>query len=82
MAPNGHASGDSQAVDHPPQVSSRPVWHERHGSAEFKNWQKENPTQHISYNDWKNSKHVEGLSLYYAALRIWEESDSSVGHHN
>jgi hypothetical protein len=78
MAPNGHASADPRSGDHEHQSIPPPVWHESHGPAEFKNWQKENPTQHLSYEDWKSSKHVAGLSLYYAALRIWDESDSSV----
>jgi hypothetical protein len=78
MAPNGHASADPQSGDRENQAVPPPAWHERHGSVEFKNWQKENPTQHLSYEDWKSSKHVAGLSLYYAALHIWDESDSSV----
>ncbi|KAH8727219.1 hypothetical protein GQ44DRAFT_790048 [Phaeosphaeriaceae sp. PMI808] len=77
MAFNGHAPPVSEQFDRQTQASSRPSWHEKHGSEEFKEWQAENPTQHISYEDWKSSKHVDGLSLYYAALRIWEESDSS-----
>jgi hypothetical protein len=79
MAPNGHASGGSKSADRSHQAVSRSVWHENHGSTEFQNWQEENPTQHLSYDDWKSSKHVAGLSLYYAAMQIWEESDSSVG---
>jgi hypothetical protein len=77
MAPNGHTPAGARSNDRPPS-GSRPIWHQKHGNAEFQNWQKENPTQDISYDEWKSSKHVEGLSLYYAALQIWEESDSSV----
>jgi len=66
------------SADTSAQVSSRPNWHARHGSGEFKIWQKEHPSEHISYDDWKSSPHGKGLSLYYAALHIWEESDSSV----
>jgi hypothetical protein len=77
MAPNGHTPAGAKSVDRSPG-GSRPAWHQRHGSAEFKNWQRENPTQNLSYDEWKASKHVEGLSLYYAALNIWEESESSV----
>jgi hypothetical protein len=80
MAPNGYASADTQRVDHSVRTNSRPVWLESEKKADFNDWQKENPTQHLSFEEWKSSKHVEGLSLYYAALRIWEESDSSVGH--
>ncbi|KAH7393927.1 hypothetical protein DE146DRAFT_633864 [Phaeosphaeria sp. MPI-PUGE-AT-0046c] len=77
MAPNGHAPADSRTADRSSQPSSRPMWLKRHGSTEFRDWQKEHPTQHLAYDDWKTSKHVDGLSLYYAALQIWDESDSS-----
>lgn len=78
MAPNGHAPAGLRTSDRSSQPSTRAKWLKEHGSAEFKVWQKEHPTQHLTYDDWKTSKHVEGLSLYYAALQIWEESDSSV----
>jgi hypothetical protein len=80
MAPNGHAPAGPKSGDRSHQPGSRQVWHENHGITEFKNWQEENPTQHLSYDDWKSSQHVAGLSLYYAAMQIWEESDSSVGN--
>jgi hypothetical protein len=82
MAPNGHASSDQQTVDRRSQPSSRPAWHERRGSAEFRAWKMEHPKQHLSYDDWKVSSHVDGLSLYYAALHVWEESESSASDHN
>lgn len=78
MAPNGHAPAGSRTADRSSQPSSRPMWLKTHGSTEFREWQKEHPTQQLTYDDWKTSRHVEGLSLYYAALQIWDESDSSV----
>jgi hypothetical protein len=45
---------------------------------EFKEWQKEHPADPISKKDWETSQNIEGLSLYYAALKIWDEPDSSV----
>ncbi|KAH5053553.1 hypothetical protein HBH96_152440 [Parastagonospora nodorum] len=77
MAPNGHAPAGDMSADNPSQVSSRPKWHARHGSGEFKIWQKEHPSEHISYDEWKSPQPGKGLSLYYAALHIWEESDST-----
>ncbi|KAL5121135.1 hypothetical protein ACEQ8H_000986 [Pleosporales sp. CAS-2024a] len=77
MAANGHAAAESRSVHRQSARSSRPEWRVRYGSEEFKTWQKEHPSEHISYEDWKDSQHVKGLSLYYAALHIWEETDSS-----
>jgi hypothetical protein len=78
MAPNGHTSTGLRSADRPVKGGMRASWLNRRGSIEFRNWQKENPTQHIDYNVWKDSEHVEGLSLYYAAMQIWDETDSSV----
>ncbi|CAO2656246.1 Nn.00g050490.m01.CDS01 [Neocucurbitaria sp. VM-36] len=76
MAPNGHvASGLRDARQSQP--SSLRSWLDEHGNSEFETWQHEHPTQHLSYDDWKTSQHVDGLSLYYAALHLFEESDSS-----
>lgn len=78
MAPNGHAPTDLPAVDKQSQAYSRPKSYERKRSAEFKIWQKENPTQTLTYDDWKSSKHVDGISLYYATLHIWDDLTTSV----
>jgi hypothetical protein len=81
MAPRDYSyvPGD-QLADRPINATSRPpTWLESEKKTEYKNWLKENPTQHHqTFDDWKISKHADGLALYYAALRIWEESDSSV----
>jgi hypothetical protein len=78
MAPNGHTSAEPQSADRSAKGGMRAAWLKRRGSDEFKNWQAENPTEHIDFKEWKGSKHVEGLSLYYAAMQIWDETDSSV----
>jgi hypothetical protein len=80
MAPNGHAASESRAADRPSQNNSRSPWLKKHGSVEFRAWQKEHPAQSLTKEEWQNSKHVDGLSLYYAALQIWDEPDSSVSH--
>ncbi|KAH7095116.1 hypothetical protein FB567DRAFT_511781 [Paraphoma chrysanthemicola] len=77
MAPNGHAPKGSPAVDKNSRPQTQSRWHERHGSAEFKLWQEENPTRQITYDDWKTSEHVNGLALYYAALHVFDDSTSS-----
>jgi len=41
-------------------------------------WRADHPTQSISYDDWKTSHHVAGLSLFFAAADIFNESASSV----
>jgi hypothetical protein len=78
MAPNGHAPTDLPAVDKQSQAHPRPIWYERQRRAEFKIWQKENPTQTLTFENWKNSKHVDGISLYCATLRIWDDLTTSV----
>jgi len=78
MAPNGHAPSEARDADRSNQNGSRPVWLEKHGDMEFKEWQKEHPANPISQKAWEKSKDIEGLTLYYAALQIWNESDSSV----
>jgi hypothetical protein len=80
MAPRDYSyvPGD-QLADRTLEGNSRPMmWLESEKKTEWKNWLKENPTQHATFEDWKALKHTDGLALYYAALRIWEESDSSV----
>ncbi|KAH7345987.1 hypothetical protein BKA66DRAFT_324251 [Pyrenochaeta sp. MPI-SDFR-AT-0127] len=76
MAPNrraAHNHRDSQqSLTSPPQP-----WFDDYGHREYQTWRAENPTHHLSYDDWKISKHVDGLALYYATLRILDESDSS-----
>lgn len=72
-------NGDPPELDehgYPPRPEP---WHESHGREEFKLWQKAHPLNHISYENWKVSTYVDGLSLYYAAVRIctdFPDSDS------
>jgi len=82
MAPNGHTASVARPSESTPQKNSRPDWIKEHGIVEFKAWQKENPKQTVSYEEWssKGSNHIAGLSLFYAALSIWDEPDSSVSH--
>lgn len=82
MAPNGHASSGAGSADPSTHGAPRPSWLQAHGNTEFKAWQKEHPAESLSYEEWQKSKHtgIDGLTLYYAALQILEESDSSVSH--
>ena len=77
MAPNGHKSPKKHDVRDPRNVSQS--WLESNGKIEYQAWQAENAIQ-MSFDEWKSSKHVDGLSLYYAALSIFNEPDSSVSH--
>lgn len=77
MAPNGHTAS-RQRSGRASLTKSRQDWLEQYGSDEYRIWQKENPSQPLSYEQWKQSNHVNGLSLYYATLHIFDEPDSSV----
>lgn len=76
MAPNGRKASQRRNR-HQSQKSSCHSWLETNGKAEFDKWRLDNPTQEISYEVWKKSEHVEGLSLFFAAADILNESDSS-----
>lgn len=77
MAPNGHAAaGRNEARQS--RSSSLRNWLDQYGDTEFRTWQDEHPTHDLTYDDWKHSEHVDGLSLYYATLSLFEEPDSSV----
>ncbi|KAF2851127.1 hypothetical protein T440DRAFT_478613 [Plenodomus tracheiphilus IPT5] len=76
MAPNGHKA--SQRRDgHQSHKSSCQSWLKTKGQIEFEEWRADNPTQQLSYEDWTSSKHVAGLSLFFAAADIFDESDST-----
>ncbi len=77
MAPNGHGASRRSDVQQS-QATQHQSWLDQFGHSEYQNWRNGNPTKHLSYDDWKTSQHVDGLSLYYATLQIFEESDSSV----
>lgn len=77
MAPIGHTPSGHRGTRE--SYSNSPSnWLDAYGHREYQSWRDENPTQHVSYDEWKTSNHANGLSLYYATLRIFEESDSSV----
>ncbi|KAJ4365717.1 hypothetical protein N0V83_008337 [Neocucurbitaria cava] len=76
MAPNGHAAAGRNEA-HQSRSSSLRNWLDQYGDAEFRTWQDEHPTHDLTYDDWKHSEHVDGLSLYYATLSLFEEPDSS-----
>jgi hypothetical protein len=79
MALNGHAPpGHNRPNDSASQIKSLKDWLETHGRDDFDAWKHDNPTQHLSYEDWKVSNHVYGPYLYYATLQVWSESDPSV----
>jgi hypothetical protein len=80
MAPNGHAASEPRSADRSSQSNSRSTWLKKHGSVEFRAWQKEHPGQPLTEQEWQNSTRVDGLALYYATLQIWDEPDSSVSH--
>ncbi|OAL45984.1 hypothetical protein IQ07DRAFT_683416 [Pyrenochaeta sp. DS3sAY3a] len=76
MAPIGHTPSGHRGTRE--SYSNSPSnWLDAYGHREYQSWRDENPTQQVSYDEWKTSNHANGLSLYYATLRIFEESDSS-----
>lgn len=76
MAPNGHKASQRRN-GHQSHRSSCQSWLKTKGETEFEEWRADNPTQQLSYEDWKSSKHVAGLSLFFAAADIFNESESS-----
>ncbi|KAF1843833.1 uncharacterized protein K460DRAFT_357513 [Cucurbitaria berberidis CBS 394.84] len=76
MAPNGHAAPGRRDTRQS-QSSSVQNWLDKYGDSEYQTWRHENPKEQLSYDDWKTSGHVDGLTLYYATLRLFEQSDSS-----
>ena len=77
MPPNGHKA--SPRCPRPrAHKSSCQSWIQAKGLHEFDVWRADHPTQSISYDDWKTSHHVAGLSLFFAAADIFNESASSV----
>lgn len=84
MAPNGHAASGRKST-HKSSDSSSVFWEDKHGHREFMDWKEANQNgPSPSYEEWVESqKMTGGLSLYYTALSMFEESDSTVGHcHN
>jgi hypothetical protein len=56
-------------------------WLEKYGHSEWQAWRDADASHQLSYDAWKQSgQHVDGLSLYYATLHIFQESDSDVSH--
>lgn len=58
------------------QSLSPPEWIEQCCLSKYYEWIKTNPKQQVSYETWKKSKDTKGLALYYAALNIWDETDT------
>lgn len=79
MAPNGHTASGKRGARK--SRDTEPCsWLDKHGPDEYEAWKEANPETRLPYDDWKQSnQHVSGLSLYYTTLRIFDESDSSVG---
>ncbi|KAF1946644.1 hypothetical protein EJ02DRAFT_216428 [Clathrospora elynae] len=76
MAPNGHKALGHEDARHP-GINPPPCWLQKHGKDEYDAWRDEDPNHQSSYDEWKASgEHFGGLSLYYATLSIFEESDS------
>jgi hypothetical protein len=80
MAPNGHAAPDQPSADRDARPYTPFKWLERRGSQEFRDWKQVNPATQMSFDEWKYSNQVYGLSLYHSALHVWDESDTSVGY--
>lgn len=78
MAPNGHPTTDPSPVNGQSGNEPSKPWWIKNGQKEYKAWQKAHPLNHIAYEKWKTSKYVDGISLYYATLGIFDGSDSSV----
>ncbi|KAI8939462.1 hypothetical protein NX059_003237 [Plenodomus lindquistii] len=76
MAPNGHKASERRD-GHQSHKSSCQSWLKTKGEIEFEKWQTDNPTQQLSYKEWEKSEHVAGLSLFFAAADIFNESSSS-----
>jgi hypothetical protein len=79
MAPNGHTASTKKGTRKSRDAQSS-SWMDKHGFEEYEAWKEANPDTRLPYDDWRQSnQHVNGLSLYYTTLNIFEESDSSVG---
>ncbi|KAI4693221.1 uncharacterized protein J4E88_001592 [Alternaria novae-zelandiae] len=78
MAPNGHAASGRKST-HKSSDSSPVFWEDKHGHREFMDWKEANQNgPSPSYEEWVESqKMTGGLSLYYTALSMFEESDST-----
>jgi hypothetical protein len=83
MAPNGHAASGKKGLRK--SSDNSPVfWEDKYGHREFMDWKEANQNGPFpSYEEWMESQKLTGgLSLYYTALRMFEESDSTVGHYH
>ncbi|KAH8644191.1 hypothetical protein IG631_01655 [Alternaria alternata] len=78
MAPNGHQASAKKGI-HKSSDSSSVFWEDKHGHREFMDWKEANQNgPFLSYEEWVESqKKSGGLSLYYTALRMFEDSDST-----
>ncbi|CAN9299019.1 unnamed protein product [Alternaria alternata] len=78
MAPNGHQAPAKKGI-HKSSDSSSVFWEDKHGHREFMDWKEANQNGPFpSYEEWVESqKKSGGLSLYYTALRMFEDSDST-----
>ncbi|KAF7681833.1 hypothetical protein GT037_000809 [Alternaria burnsii] len=78
MAPNGHQASAKKGI-HKSSDSSSVFWEDKHGHREFMDWKEANQNGPFpSYEEWVESqKKSGGLSLYYTALRMFEDSDST-----
>ncbi|KAL1800362.1 hypothetical protein ACET3X_000704 [Alternaria dauci] len=78
MAPNGHQASGKKGV-HKSSDGSSVFWEDKHGHREFMDWKEANQNGPFpSYEEWVESqKRSGGLSLYYTALRMFEDSDST-----
>jgi hypothetical protein len=81
MAPNGHQAPAKKGI-HKSSDSSSVFWEDKHGHREFMDWKEANQNGPFpSYEEWVESqKKSGGLSLYYTALRMFEDSDSTVSY--
>lgn len=81
MAPNGHAASGKKGVRKSSEESPG-FWEDKHGHREFMDWKEANQNGPFpSYEEWVESQKITGgLSLYYTALSMFEESDSTVSY--
>ncbi|KAL6709603.1 hypothetical protein ACN47E_001538 [Coniothyrium glycines] len=76
MAPNGHKAASRRSARQS-EIISAPSWLKTHGKDEYQRWRVENPSQKLSYDDWKaDGQHLHGLALFYATKSLLDDESS------